>query len=114
MSVVVEKGTKEAPPSVSEIEQFIRQKALLHLSVDSVKGATVHFRDTSVTNVSRCRYLSGGFWPVPAVWSNAKNMPCLSNKGRKNPTSLMKATFSWTSMIVMIPSYPPKEAVQAQ
>jgi cation diffusion facilitator family transporter len=33
------------PPNVSEIEQSVRQKALLHPGIDSVKGVTVHFRD---------------------------------------------------------------------
>jgi divalent metal cation (Fe/Co/Zn/Cd) transporter len=37
---------QETPPSASEIEQSVRQKALLHPGVDSVEGVTVHFRDT--------------------------------------------------------------------
>jgi cation diffusion facilitator family transporter len=35
-----------SPPSVSEIEDSVRQKALLHPGVDSVEGVTVHFGDT--------------------------------------------------------------------
>ena len=36
---------QETPPSVSEIEQSVRDKALLHPGVDSVEGVTVHFRE---------------------------------------------------------------------
>ena len=38
---------QEAPPNVSEIEESVQQKALLHPGVDSVEGVTAHFRDTS-------------------------------------------------------------------
>jgi hypothetical protein len=45
---------QEAPPSVSEIEESVQQKALLHPGVDSVEGVTAHFRDTCY----ECRLMS--------------------------------------------------------